>query len=196
MNETKILVVDIETTGFLNQGGSIVEIGIAELCLATGSIKMVYDSLLKEHIFSKTHTGGKFGWIFKNSDLTFEEVMDAPAAVEVLLEVQDILNEYPLGATAYNHNFDFGYLRNRGVVVKNLADPMQLCTNILKLPGRFGDYKWPKVQEAYDFFFPNNDYIEKHRGADDAVHEAEIVYELFKRGIFLVPGFERERGQI
>ena len=36
----KILILDIETTGFLNQGGSIVEIGIVELNLDTGEISM------------------------------------------------------------------------------------------------------------------------------------------------------------
>jgi DNA polymerase-3 subunit epsilon len=45
--------------------------------------------------------------------------------------------------------------------------------------------KWAG-QEAYDFFFGKTDYIETHRGADDAFHEAEIVYELYKRGIFKI----------
>jgi DNA polymerase-3 subunit epsilon len=55
---------------------------------------------------------------------------------------------------------------------------------VCKIPGNYGKYKWPKVEEAYDFFFPNNNYVEKHRGADDAFHEADIVYELHKIGLF------------
>jgi len=29
--------------------------------------------------------------------------------------------------------------------------------------------------------FPNKKYIEKHRGYDDAVHEALIIFELYNR---------------
>ena len=62
---------------------------------------------------------------------------------------------------------------------------MKLATNVVKLRGRRG-YKWPKVQEAWDFFFGKTNYVELHRGADDAKHEAMIVHELYKRGIFKV----------
>lgn len=62
---------------------------------------------------------------------------------------------------------------------------MKLSTNICQLPGNRG-FKWPKVPEAYEFFFGKTGYIESHRGADDAFHEADIVYELFKRGVFKI----------
>jgi DNA polymerase-3 subunit epsilon len=42
------------------------------------------------------------------------------------------------------------------------------------------------VEEAFKFFFPESQYIEAHRGADDAKHEAMIVYELYKLGIFKI----------
>jgi DNA polymerase-3 subunit epsilon len=45
--ERSILLIDIETTGFLDKGGSIIEIGIAALDLETGKITGVFDSLLK-----------------------------------------------------------------------------------------------------------------------------------------------------
>jgi DNA polymerase-3 subunit epsilon len=54
------------------------------------------------------------------------------------------------------------------------------------LPGRNGSYKWPKVEEAYEFLFGKTGYVEAHRGADDAMHEGEIVYELIKRNKFNV----------
>jgi DNA polymerase III epsilon subunit-like protein len=37
-------IVDIETTGFLNQGGKIVEIGIVELNISTGERKVLFES--------------------------------------------------------------------------------------------------------------------------------------------------------
>ena len=61
---------------------------------------------------------------------------------------------------------------------------MLVSTPICKIPNKWGKDKWPKVEEAYNFFFPGNDYVELHRGADDAFHEADIVFELIKRGKF------------
>lgn len=182
----KILVLDIETTGFLNQGGSIIEIGIAELCLDTGASNIIFDSLLRENILSAKHREEPMGWIFRNSNLTPEEVRNAPAAHGVLTQVQHILHQYPLGCTAYNKNFDFDFLRDRGLQINELPCPMQLATNICKLPNKRGykNYKWPSVEEAWRYFFPNTPYTELHRGADDAKHEALIVYELYKLGVF------------
>ena len=69
---------------------------------------------------------------------------------------------------------------------------MRLLTPYTKLPkkGRGYGYKWPKVQEAWDYLFGKTDYVEQHRGADDAMHEAKIVHEMIKREWLKVPGFE------
>lgn len=34
------------------------------------------------------------------------------------------------------------------------------------------------------FLFGNTGYIEAHRGLDDAIHEAKIVYKLYQMGEF------------
>ncbi len=185
----KILIIDIETTGFLQKGGSIVELGAVELNLDNGEITIVYSETCKEDILSAKHRKEPFGWIFRNSDLTVEAVRDSRNAETVLAEFQEVINDYPLGCTAFNKRFDFDFLRDRGLSFpKELDCPMILSTNICKLPavgGRSG-YKWPKVEEAYKFFFPESNYVERHRGGDDAYHEAQIVYELYKMGVFKV----------
>lgn len=173
-----ILVVDIETTDFLNRGGLIVEVGIVKLNLLTGEVEKIYDQLVKEEGFNDDH---KHSWIFKNSSLTWEEVNNArPLDVNTL---KNIFSNYP--ATAYNKRFDFDFLSSRGIIIKELDCPMKLMTPICKINGPYG-FKWPKVQEAYDFLFPNNDYTEEHRGLDDAHHEAKIVHWLHKQGYFKV----------
>jgi hypothetical protein len=63
---------------------------------------------------------------------------------------------------------------------------MKLATNVCQILNVRGGFKWPKVGEAYEFFFGKTDYVETHRGADDAFHEADIVYELYKRGVFKI----------
>ena len=181
----EILVVDIETTGFLNQGGKIVEIGMVLLNLNNGEVTEVYNSLVKESGLDSRHTRAPYGWIFGNSNLRFEEVLDAPSLDSQFDVVQALFNQYP--ATAFNKSFDFDFLRDRGFRINDLACPMKLATPICKLPKYRGyGYKWPKVEEAWHHFFGHTGYIEAHRGLDDAKHEALIVYELYKMGVFRV----------
>lgn len=183
-----ILVVDIETTGFLNKGGKIVEIGIVKLDLSTGEITPAYNALVREDGFGPNHTTGAYGWIFSNSDLTYEEVENAPSLESQREEIQVLFDEYY--ATAFNKAFDFDFLRDRGFTIKDLPCPMKVATPICKLPNKFGynSYKWPTVEEAWEHFFGSQTgYIEAHRGYDDAAHEAEIVYRLYELGHFKVP---------
>lgn len=185
--QNQILVVDIETTGFLNQGGKIVEVGMVLLNLLDGSVTSVYNSVVNEAGFDRNHTRNPYGWIFSNSDLSYDEVANAPGLESEKATIQALFDQYP--ATAFNKSFDFDFLRDRGFRINDLACPMLLATPICKLPAMYGrsGYKWPKVEEAWEHFFgPDTGYVEAHRGLDDAKHEALIVYELYKMGVFKV----------
>lgn len=176
----KIAVIDIETTGFLKDGGLILEVGIAELNLETGEVVPIYEELVKESTFSMEHYDS---WIFKNSSLTWREIniLGKPLDTQT---IQKIIDKYP--CTAYNKSFDFDFLRNRGLVInKELPCPMLALTDVMKLPGNYG-YKWPKVTEAHAYLFPNKKYFEEHRGCSDAVDEAKIIHEMYKRGLYKV----------
>jgi DNA polymerase III epsilon subunit-like protein len=190
MEDSKILVIDIETTGFLNQEGSIVEVGIVSLDLRSGLIDIIFSSVCQEEIFCESHCKPPLGWIFENSRLEVKAVEKAPAFSDLKPIVQTIINNYSLGATAFNRDFDFAFLEDRGVQFpKKLPCPMLVATPICKcLPKRYGQYKWPKVEEAWQYFFPGVQYVEQHRGADDALHEALIVWELYQMGKFKVEG--------
>jgi DNA polymerase-3 subunit epsilon len=182
-----ILIIDIETTGFLKAGGKIVEIGIVELNLQNGDTRIVFDEVMHERPITKEEVENS--WIVKNSDLTVEEIRSSKQLKHHFAEVQSILNKYPLGCTAFNNAFDFGFMEDRGFKFpKKLPCPMKLATNVCKIPSKFGrgGYKWPNVEEAYKHFFGETNYIEKHRGADDAKHEAEIVHELYLQGVFTI----------
>ena len=61
---------------------------------------------------------------------------------------------------------------------------MLLLVDICCIPDKNGKNKRPNVEESYKYFFPESNYIEKHRGANDAFYEAQIVYELYKIGVF------------
>jgi len=171
-----IIIIDIETTDFFNKGGLIVEIGIALVNLDAGIIQPLYNKIVKEKGFGEEH---KDSWIFKNSDLKFEDVMNAEPINKI--EIQKILNEY--WATAYNKKFDFTFLEDRGFKIKALPCPMLVATPICKIKNDYG-YKYPSVEEAYKILVGDG-YIEKHRGLDDAMHEAEIVLSLYKSKNFV-----------
>lgn len=101
-------------------------------------------------------------------------------------ELQRIFSTYPI--TAYNKAFDLGFLKARGFSFPREGPcPMIVSTPILKISKRYGrygrnDYKWPTVEEAWEFFYPEHAYWEAHRAYDDAMHEAKIVYALYERG--------------
>lgn len=182
----KILIIDIETTGWLNAGGKIVEVGIVELDLVSGSTKVLFDEVCQEP--GMTPPDIEKSWIVANSTLTVAEVIKSHELDLFKPLIQKTIDKYPLGTTAFNNKFDFEFLESRGFEFpKKLGCPMLLLTPICQLPGKYG-YKWPSCQEAYDYLFKSVApvYIEAHRGADDALHEAEIVYELYLRGVFKI----------
>lgn len=183
---SKILILDIETTGFLQQGGKIVEIGIVELDLENRERTILFNEVCHEQGITLEEV--EKSWIVQNSNLTTKMIKYSGNIDSKRKRIQGILNDYPLGATAFNNAFDFGFLEDRGFVFpRKLPCPMKLSTDICKLPKKDGyGYKWPKVEEAHKHFFGNVGYIEKHRGADDAYFEAEIVYELYKMGVFKI----------
>ena len=59
---------------------------------------------------------------------------------------------------------------------------MKKTTNLCKLPGKFGSYKWPKLEELYTFLFD-----ESFSGAHDALVDVRATrrcyYELKERGV-------------
>lgn len=66
-----------------------------------------------------------------------------------------------------------------------VADTMLLGTDLCKIPGRMGQYKWPKLSELHRFLFGK-----PFDGAHDALGDVEAtircLVEMAKRG--LVPG--------
>lgn len=176
----KIAVLDIETTGFNPHNDCILEIGIVELCLETGNKKIIYNKTIKEEHYSERH---KNAWIFSNSDLSHDIILESEPLNKS--EIQEILNKYKV--TAYNKKFDFSFLKNRGFSITELPCPMLIATNVCKIPKNFGSgYKWPKVPEAYHYLLQDFNYIETHRGAQDALDEAEIVYKLYEMGEYII----------
>jgi DNA polymerase III alpha subunit (gram-positive type) len=182
---SKILILDLETTGFTPTTGKIVEVGIVELDLSNGNRKIIFDQVCWEKGLTEEEL--EKAWIIKNSDLTIEAVRTSTNLEVFKPEIQGIINNYPLGATAFNNDFDFRFMDARDFVFpKKLPCPMKISRNIVNARSKNGSIKQPNVEEAHKHFFGDVGYVEKHRGADDAYHEAAIVYELYKMGVFKI----------
>jgi len=178
-----ILILDIETTHASPNHGKIVEIGIVELDLSNGEKQIIFDEMTHEDGITASEVQNC--WIIANSDMTVKDVQMSTNLRKLRPRVQAIFDFYPGGCTAFNNKFDFGYTESRGFSYqKKLPCPMLIAKPIVKALNKNGGIKNPNVNEAYQHFFPNTTYIEKHRGADDAFHEGDIVYELYKMGEF------------
>jgi len=188
----KILVIDIETSGFLNQGGKIVEAGIVELDLDSGIKKILFNKIINPGLADNVIQNS---WIVKNKYMNLIEIKNADNFCKYKEEIQSIIDKYDNGVTAFNRSFDIDFLKSEGIEFKKLLPcPMQLSVNVLKIPptermkmyGYGHKFKTPNAQESYNYFYPESGYIELHRGADDAMHEADIVKKLYDLEIFKI----------
>lgn len=58
---------------------------------------------------------------------------------------------------------------------------MLLAMNIMKLPGRYGNYKWPNLQEAHEFFCGSR-FDKAHDALADVRATIRVMREMEKRG--------------
>ena len=80
-----------------------------------------------------------------------------------------------------------GYLSDSKVLKeRKLFCTMKSSTNLCKLPGRFGKYKWPKLTELYRFLF-NEDFEGAHDALADVRATRRCFYKL--KEILLSPLF-------
>lgn len=108
---------------------------------------------------------------------------------DVLASFSSLLWEADL-LVGHNLNYDLNVLGSefyRSTKMNPLAgkatyDTMQKSTNLLKLPGKFGNYKWPKLQELYQFLF-NEPLAQTHTALDDIRQTAKCYFELQRRGV-------------
>ena len=179
--ENEILVLDIETTGLSTENDFILELGIVKLNIETGEITELFDQVFKDPKLTAKH---RKSWIFQNGFMHIDEVRKAKPLAQYAYKIQEILNPYRGRITAWNRSFDHSFLTFNGFDLgKDLPCPMKTSTHYFKIKGSRG-FKWPKAQEAWDILFPNTHKIEAHRGLDDSIMEAKIIYELVQMGVY------------
>lgn len=171
----KLLVVDIETTGFNANIDAIVEIGITLVDTKTKETTLVFDKVIKDKKFNpEIHSNS---WIFQNTTLTADDVINANSLESYFDEIQALFDKYKM--TAYNKSFDIRFLTAAGFKLTDVE-----C--LMKAAKRYSNYmingrvKIPSVEEIYNQFFVKDDnpYIEKHRAGSDAIDESNILLHM------------------
>jgi DNA polymerase III epsilon subunit-like protein len=172
----KLLVVDIETTGFYANSDAIVEIGIALVDTDTKEIELVFDNVIKHKKFNtKRH---KDSWIFQNTTLTVQDVENAKTLESYQTEIQGLFDKYKM--TAYNKSFDVRFLTAAGFKMDEVKCLMQTATQYSTFKDKNGKIKKPSVEEIYNQFFMTDGeiYVEEHRAGADAKDEAKILLHM------------------
>ncbi len=181
MSPKEILVLDIETTGLSPKFDFILELGIVKLNIGTGEITNLFDKIFKDPKLTAKHRNA---WIFQNGYMHIDEVRNAKPLDNYRAEIQHILTPFKGKITAWNRDFDNAFLQQEGFDLGlAMSCPMKASTDYFKIPGARG-YKWPKAQEAWDILFPDVHKTEKHRGLDDSIMEAKIIFELIKKEVY------------
>jgi DNA polymerase III epsilon subunit-like protein len=170
----EILVIDIETTGFSPAADAIIEIGIVLVNTDTKKITTLFNKVVKDKNFDIYKH--KNSWIFSNSKLTPAKILKAKPLSSYFNEIQSIFDKYPV--TAFNKDFDMRFMRSRGFVCKDIKCLMITSMEYVHLKDIRGAKKKPTMQEAYNFFFPKEKYVERHRGLHDAKCEAKILLKM------------------
>jgi len=174
----KILVADLETTGFTPYSDAIVEIGLALVDTETKEIDIVFDKIVKHKNFdSEKHKGS---WIFQNTNLNWSDVEKAEPLSSYHAEIQTLFDLYPI--TAYNKSFDMKFLSASGFKFTHvkclMAAAIEFSTyiNAKKVPKRVS------MENMYNEFFSKDGdvYVEKHRAGADAKDEAKMLLHLVR----------------
>ena len=182
----EIHIVDVETavvnTSLDNYDPincSICEIGIVKLHFKSGKIETILQKICQEEKGCNPNS-----WAFTNTSLTYEDVCNSDFLSTLRPEIQSIFkNKIPV--TSWSHDFDFVQLehpsRGFNIPVK-FWDPKITLTDFLKIPNpyHFG-YKWPRVDEAYKYFFPDVEFSHSHRSIEDAKAETSIIFKSIQK---------------
>lgn len=189
-----IYVVDTETTGLDGAPKDlVVDIGICAVSLEEGTVRDVFDSVLGYDVDSWDDSL-RHAWIFENTDLTLDDVRDAPHAIHVIDKVRGLLKGKTV--TAYNVAYDMDKflfkepwdLRGRFTLC---SDIMLAATPVCKLPSQYygRQYRFPKLDHAYRTIVDGDPAgigeAQSHRALSDARMASYVMIQMYRDGTYL-----------
>ena len=183
------LFFDTETSGFINKNLAAddpKQAWIMQLAFILSDEERIYtefSSLIKAN--ERTcHPGAQ-----KVHQISVEECNKGGISENRLFDIVAPMFFNPADITLVAHNifFDLGLLEqymerngylsdSRMLKERKLFCTMKSSTDLCKLPGKFGKYKWPKLTELYRYLFD-----EEFEGAHDALADVRATRRCFYR---------------
>ena len=189
-----ILDTETTTTNFHDPAyagkpnGRVVELGIVCLDLDTLQVGGIGAWQFKD----PEATG--LEWVYTNTDLPFRRGC---------WNSREWTDNYLAGlldgqyTTAFNWTFFDKIMLDRDLPqlsssVVWIEDIMIAADRIDQIPRKLHDSSsgkawWPSVQTTYNYLYPDEPMVERHRAYDDAWQEARILAKLIEMGIYEVP---------
>ena len=177
----KYLIFDTETTGF-PPSARLVSIAW-----------QIWDdnNFIEKDYFVIRPDGFEIPWqAAKVHGITTEMAMEQGVELNgVMNKFNQKLNEIDT-VVAHNYGFDskivngeFKRLKMNGnLEKKQVIDTMTKSTDYVKLPGRYGKYKWPKLDELYNYLFGKS-FNDAHSADADVEATVKCFFELQKRKV-------------
>lgn len=152
----------------------------------TGIVVLSHQSLIKPNGW----TIPKEDFFIKNNMSTERCEANGNPLVAILKKLIDQINDHKVDIiVAHNIAFDINVLGAEMIRIKmKVGRKMsQVCTMVngtemCKLPGNYGEYKWPKLSELYNHLF-QKDFEGAHDALNDVHACKECFFELVKRGV-------------
>lgn len=189
--QNKFLVVDLETSSLNREKCLIFEIGIVLVDLDKNEKHIVLDEFIKPDRIWNIEILAKSKF-FEISNATMNDVINGKKLGFYRQRLQKWFLTYP--CVSYNVGFDFEVLHSKNFTFRRiLDDPMLIIRDMMKIPKKPGKkyidddgspYKFPKFEKAWEYIFSERKYKHLHRAGSDAMAEAEVIIELYNRGLF------------
>lgn len=117
-----------------------------------------------------------------------EMAIEVGISLESALSVFNGMAELADISICHNADFDVSMLmaeHHRAGIMSNLPNrnlcTMKSTTDLLELPGKYGSFKWPKLQELHKYLFGCN-FEDDHDALADVQATKRCYEELVKRG--------------
>lgn len=169
-----LYVLDLETTGLMGHPQDLIlEVALAKIHKLTHQTIALQTDIVYQDIKDQRV---KHCWVVNNNIISLNEIEKGEVLEKVLEKTKKFIGEADY--TTYNVEFDyFKFLKYFGFKYPKFCLMERAC-KVLKLPNEYGydNYKWPTLQEAFNYFAPEQIRTQTHRALDD-VTMAIAVYK-------------------
>lgn len=172
----RVLFFDTETTGF--KGSRIVQLGALLQDTETKRVLTEFNAMvLTEGVEIPEAVVEIHGISNEIADAYGFDKDHVDAVFARMIELADVV-------VAHNIDFDLNIIQTNLpksqalIIAKEHYCTMLNSMNMLKIPGRFGKFKWPKLIESYKFFFDGQEFDNAHDAMADVRACRDVYFAL------------------